>query len=175
MDESENKEQEFLKDKQNIPNKNIIGIVVLIIVLLIGGYFVFKNNLGRIGKEEQQEIKKETTIIPKVTQSPKNQLPKGFPENIPLNGKKDDFSGSYSLNYQGVEQGQKVIDFTSSKSVKDNFDFYKNWAKKNNWNILGEPYTENEARLILEQDNKFLNITIQIDEKETSKININYY
>lgn len=154
--------------------KTILVFLALVAIILLGWLVLFQKPI-KIPKEisNPKNIIPENVIMPQIIQAPEGALIQGFPD-IPLNGKKE-LTSSYALKYSGVDQERKVVDFTSSKSVKENFDFYKNWAEKNNWNILGEPYNENEARLILEKDSKFLNITIQKDEKETSKVNINYY
>lgn len=158
------------RNQKTILNNKTKIFAVLIIIAIFGVIFYGT----KVVKKEinDDELK---TIIPQIIHSQKDSVPQGFPKEIPLNGKKDELSDSYTLNYDGSKNSQRVIDFDSSASVKKNLNFYKNWAGKNKWNILGEPYIESEARLILERDNKFLSIAIQKDDKETSKININYY
>lgn len=103
--------------------------------------------------------------------------PQGFPD-IPLNGKEEILS-SYTLGYNnGKGTEQKVIDFLSAKSVKENFSFYGKWAKENGWKIIHQSNIvgiNKTARIILEKDAKFFTITIKEDSKAgKSAINISY-
>ena len=167
MDEQENKEQEFLKDKQNIPNKNVIG-VVLIVVVIVGGYFVFKNQTP---KSKQEEQKPKTVVIPQFARVSANnlqkELPINFPKEIPLNGKTKVLE-SYSATYPNLTAKQSTISFQSSKTPKENYDFYDKWAKDNEWKTLNSSQQENLMSLYFQKNQTTLNIVIN------NKINITY-
>lgn len=104
-----------------------------------------------------------------------NDMPQGFPD-VPLNGKIE-LNHSYTLTYKNQSQDQKIIDFASAKSVKENVDFYKDWAEKNNWDILYQSAdNEDEARLAIERNKRPLNITIikNKTKPEFSDINMSW-
>lgn len=105
----------------------------------------------------------------------KEELPQGFPE-VPLNGKKE-IMNSYTLAYAGLNQDQKTVDFISSVSVKQNFDFYKNWAEKNKFKILySTNNNDKEAKIIIEKNERpiYVSIIKHPADPEISKVNINY-
>lgn len=92
------------------------------------------------------------------------ELPFGFPD-IPLYNKKE-LTESYELAYKTSNSDQKVINFTSSKPVKDTFKFYKDWAPKNGWAVVHHLDNENESRLIIQKGKEIMNITIMKSNKE---------
>lgn len=110
--------------------------------------------------------------IPSVKKIDNSALPPGFP-SIPLNGK-EEIANSYIVQYGASNNDQKVVDFTSAKSVKENFDFYKKWTTEHNWKIFNEIQRPNESRLIIQKDKTFLNIVIQRDSIAGSNINMSY-
>lgn len=104
----------------------------------------------------------------------KEELPQGFPE-IPLNGKKEIMS-AYTLAYAGLNRDQKTVDFISSVSVKQNFDFYKNWAEENKFKILYKINNDKEAKIIIEKNERpiYVNIIQHPSDLKISKVNISY-
>lgn len=158
-------------------------IIIGVLVIIIGAVWF----LSRGEKEEKkpeinvsstQENKAATTdqenkiAAPEINTAKEDELPESFPD-IALNGKKK-LTSSYTLKYPGADQEQKVIDFTSANSVKENFAFYKDWAEKNGWNILHQLDNTEESRLIIEKDKKPLNIIIQKDAVASSKVNMSW-
>lgn len=94
-----------------------------------------------------------TGVAPKATdlESPRNfpepkktefglGFPVGFPLDIPIE-KDVKFTQSYRLDYPG--QNQLSVVFPSTKTVKENFGLYKDYAEKHGWNLSkGEEKSE---------------------------------
>ena len=163
----------------NMKISKIIGAVVLIIILLIGGFYVFKNKVWKIGQEKQQEIKLKNVVTPQITKIPEDKLqkemPVGFPKEIPLNGKTkviESYDAAYAQN-QNIKQA--TINFESSKSIKENYDFYSKWAKDNKWEIK-DSKQENPMSLYGQKNQTILNITIipKTSPNTKSEVNITY-
>lgn len=173
-------DQNFLeveKENKNNPNKNIITIIVLVALVGVAllGWLTLTGERPKAPESKTPESEVSIEVSPGIllTKTPnREQAPSGFPD-VPLNGKIK-VNNSYSLAYQNSNSEQKVIDFTSSKSVEENFAFYKSWAEKNEWNILHKLDNPKESRLIVEKDKKPLNIVIQKDAEASSKVNMSW-
>lgn len=98
-------------------------------------------------------------------------LPEGLAK-IPLNSKKE-IIRSYTLNYPQGEQKQGVINFISSKSVGENFKFYKNWATQNSWTILYQLENGRQSILNIKKEKTVLTISISQDNKNSGDSEIN--
>lgn len=157
-------------------NKKSILILILLLVFSLLFISLFtKKKVDKTVKIIKDPIAENlpqgvSLIKPKSAES----LPQGFPE-VPLNGKKF-ITNAYALSYEGQPQDQKVVDFVSSKSVKENFDFYKDWAEKNKWDILYELNNADKAIIVIRQDKNPININIvkDIADHAISKINMNF-
>ena len=110
--ERENKEQDFSQNGQDKPNRNIVGVIVLVIVLLVGGYFVFKNSGSK--RLKPQEIIPKPLVTPEVARISEDRLQKELPQDflkeIPLNGKVKIIE-SYSATYPNSTVKQSTISF----------------------------------------------------------------
>lgn len=151
-----------------------IGLVLAVALFFIGLVWLggWGGERGRQDQLNQIVQTRENIVAPQITKAKEGELPEGFPE-IPLNDKKE-FLTAYTLNYKTGSQDQKIIEFTSLKSVKENFDFYINWAGKNGWNILHQFDNSEVSRVIIEKDRRPLNITIQQDTELSSKVNMSW-
>ena len=183
MNEQENKNM-FAKQKsempsslQNNPNKNIIGIVVLIVVLIAGGFFVYKNKSWKFRKEN---IIPKNVVTPQVTKVSEDKLqkemPLGFPKDIPLNGKVkiiESYNAAYAQN-QNIKQS--TINFESKNTSKENYDFYSKWSKDNKWKVSSNSKQENLMSLYLQKNQTTLNITIipKTSSNTKSEVNVTY-
>ena len=170
-------DQDYLENK-NYPNKNIIGIVVLILVLAIGGYFVFKNSGSK--KIKPQEVIPKPVATPEIVRIPEDRLqkemPVGFPKELSFNGKIRTIE-SYSEGYaQNPNLKQATTKFNSSKTMQENYDFYLKWAKDNEWGIINSPKQDNLSSLYAQKNQATLNIVIipKISGKINSEVNITY-
>lgn len=164
---------ETFKTKSS-PNKNIIGIIVLIIVLLVGGFFVFKNRIAREPEGEKQEFK--NVALPQVARISEDNLqkemPEGFLESIPLNGKTKVIE-SYSVTYPNSTAKQATVIFQSSKTLKENKTFYEKWAKDNKWQI-NKAEQNKIVSFNFVKDNAFLTISLEELLNNTAKVTIVY-
>ncbi len=119
----------------------VLLIILTAIVVALVLYAVIKVGRDYLYKPTEPII---TGVAPEATDisSPRNypepqrtdfgmNLPVGFPIDIPIE-KDVQFTQSYSLDYPG--QRQLSIVFLSTKTVKENFDLYKNYAEKDGWN-----------------------------------------
>ena len=178
---------EFKSFRVQEGKSNIVYLLIVLAVALIAGLLIFagsrsnkpeispvagnktNNNLSKL---ETRDASNPEPLKVEVVPAKDGELPQGFPE-ISLNGKKE-LTSSYALQYPGADQEQKVIDFTSSNSVKENFAFYKDWAGKNGWKVMHESDNDQESRIIIEQDKKPLTITIKKDAGTSSKVNLSW-
>lgn len=154
-------------------------VLSLIIILIVGLFFIsffMKKKVDKTAEKVAQNpiTKNLPTGVSIANSKTPEGLPLGFPD-VPLNGKKR-IENSYTLAYAGQNQDQKIIYFLSEKSIKENFNFYENWAKKNNWNILYKINNNNSATIIVEQNKRPLNINIVKDSSDPkiSKVNMNW-
>lgn len=169
---------ETLKTKSG-SNKNIISVAVLIVVLLIGGFFVFKNKVGTEPPNQSENVPK-TVVTPEVVRIPEDrlqkELPVDFPKEMLFNGKIRTIE-SYGEGYaQNPNIKQATTKFNSSKSMQENYDFYLKWAKDNKWEITNSPIQDNLASLYGQKNQAILNIVItpKISGKIKSEVNITY-
>lgn len=139
----------------------ILLIVILILVLFEAGFFTIKIKRKEIEKNEQKNIiyKKPNPQknIPKVIMENQGKLSQIFPYNMPLYGQTEILE-SYTINYVSSKQTQGVYKFYSSKTIKEIFDFYKNWGEKNGWKILNTVLENNYQALFLGKENESLGV-----------------
>jgi len=176
--EQNNELQSLSENKQNNPNKNIAAVVVLVIVLVAGGYFIFQNKIWNL-KEKRMKDMPKNVVTPQIARVSANNLqkemPANFPKEIPLNGKIKVIE-SYSAAYPNSTTKQSTISFQSSKTSKENYDFYSKWAKDNKWEIKNSLKQENLMSLYLQKNQTVLNITInpKTSSNAKSEVNVTY-
>lgn len=179
----------LLKIQRGKINVFYLGIVAIVAAIVGAAIFSFAGNqpefFSYVFKKRQKQPAIEGTVeklpnqnlpqgVTMVKPDTKDALPQGFPE-VPLNGKKN-ITNAYTLNYEGQPQNQKVVKFVSSKSVKENFNFYKDWATKNNWSILHEFNNDDKAIIGARQNKNQLSINIEKDatDQKNSKVTISF-
>ncbi len=146
-----------------MPNqKKIFFIALAAAVIVLAVWIILSLPAGKNGQKE------ENIVTPQITQTLEGALPEGFPTDIPLNGKTA-ITQSYSATYPNSTAKQATISFTSSKSSKDNFAFYKKWASDNEWQIINQTDQDAIKSLYLKKDNSDINLVITPDS-----INISY-
>lgn len=159
-------------------SKKIIIILAIIIAAATGGYFLFifltltKPTAVKQAAENGIE-QKLATVTPQIIRSAPDRLPESFPENLPLYGKEkiiDSYNASYQVPGKNQAAKQASVVFKSSKSMKENYDYYANWAKENGWNIVNKADNEMLKFVYLRKNNnEDINITITKD-----KVSISY-
>lgn len=106
-----------------------------------------------------EEINKPT-VVPVVNKQ--GVLPEGFPVNIPLY---ENIQIAQSDSFKNTQDGgiaQSVVVYQSNKKVENTKKFYEDWAKKNNWQLIGSSInqTKTVAALSFSQENKRLEIRL---------------
>lgn len=166
-----------------------LGIVAIVAAIVGAAIFSLSSNQPEFfsyvfkKRQKQPAVEKNVEKLPRqnlpqgvtmVKPDTNDALPQGFPD-IPLNGKKN-ITNAYTLNYDGQQGNQKVVDFVSSQSVKENFDFYKNWVTKNKWNVLYELNNVDKAAIVAMKNRDSLNVSIVKDaaDQNISKVNISF-
>lgn len=158
--------------------KSRFYIIIIFSIFVITISYVMQLKKGNISVMESQTPDTSLLSTPKnfqgafIKKMDTSAAPPGFPD-IPLNGKKE-IENSYVLQYGALNKDQRVVEFTSVKSVKENNDFYKEWAGAHNWKIFNAIERFNESRLVMQKDKTFLNITIQKDLAGGSKVSMSY-
>lgn len=174
--------------KSNLLYLSIVAGVAIIVVAVIVEALGTREWTGETTTVRKQNKKIETpSVTPSVDETPplnepeiatvskvenKEELPPDFPK-IPLNGKKE-ITNNYTLNYVSSDSSQKVIEFSSSKSVKENTDFYKNWAEKNELRIIIANKEDSGYRLLVEKDKKPLSVIITKNDDSTSNVIVSW-
>ncbi len=138
----------------------IIGLSIFIIVVGIGTYFYF-NLIKRSPTVATNAISTEPTK----TDFGEN-LPIDFPTNIPVeSGVK--VNQSYSLDYIG--QKQLTIVFPSTKTIKQNYDLYTDFLKKDNWAVSNKYESITISSLYGTKERNDINVTISAGTGTSTK------
>ena len=151
-------EPNFILDPKNRP-----AFVLVLLAILLIAWSVWQSEV----KREESNI-----IIPKVTKTPKAELGKITPQNIPLNGKASVVE-SYSAEYPNSTAKQSTIVFTSFKTADENFDYYSKWAKDNDWQIVNSSRDSAVYSLSLKKPSERMVITINKGTITISYVNLN--
>jgi hypothetical protein len=137
----------------------VFFIVLAIIAVVIVLYAAIK-----IGRDHfllgNAPVKTDTAPVssPEPTKTEfADRFPTDFPSDIPIE-KDVKFTQSYSLDYPG--QKQLSIVFPSTKTVKENYDLYKDFLEKQGWNISNKGENTNLSFLYATKENMEMNVTI---------------
>jgi hypothetical protein len=104
--------------------KVVVFILVLIIIVAAGVYYFLKIS--------KQNIKTNVTVSKVFSVLPLTQTPSGFSTDFPKNGLVKVF-GSEEYNVGNDVEG--VLRFSSSKTLQENYTFYKNYFNKIGWTV----------------------------------------
>ena len=99
--------------------KEVFLIFVSLLVIVFLGFLVYSRR-GPAG--------------PELVYAPEGELAAGFAEELILDGNAV-LKGSYSIDYQKDNISQKTATFTSSLTLVQLFDKYKEYFEKNGWEI----------------------------------------
>lgn len=150
----------------NQNEKNLIRIFVVVLIL-----FFFLYLYINLQKSTNIVTEEHLTVSPAVisNDNPKKtnfgEIPSpDFPTNIPLEeGVK--INQSYSLDYIG--QKQLTIVFMSMKTIKENYNLYADFLKKDNWNISNKYESKDLASLYAVKGQNEINVTISSNDSNT--------
>ncbi len=132
----------------------VVGVIVLVAIIL-SVYFY---------STTKKQASAPVVVAPVSSPEPKktdfgNKAPDDFPSNIPVEqGAK--ITQGYSLEYPG--QKQLTIVFSSTKTIKQNYDLYAAFLKKDGWTISNKYESANVSSLYGVKGNNDINVTISI-------------
>ena len=121
---------------------------------------------------DKRNVRDSEIIRPIVTETPRDQVGKVTPQNIPLNGAAD-ITQSYNAEYPDSAAKQSTIVFTSLKTPDENFYFYLKWAKENDWQIVNSSRDSAVYSLSLKKPSERMVITINKGTITISYVNLN--
>lgn len=135
-----------------------ITFIIAVALLLIGLVWL-------IGGKENWQGKKNLIYLSALLEKEniKIAMPEGFPKNLPLIE-----PANISRAYLRDEPAKDItIEIESKKSAKENYDYYLNYGRKNNWQIA-EARKANDTsagKLLLRKENLTLSFSFT-DKKE---------
>lgn len=156
-------------------NKILITSLVVLAVVAVG-YLIFSNSNNQIANESIQppeqspapdQAKDQSPAQPeenqvKIQEVAKNELPKDFPSDIPLEA-----GAEITLNFNTIiptGELQATREFISAKTVTENLVLYKKILTENGWNITSTNEKSTVGSLIFADKGKNrLNIRVYID------------
>lgn len=159
--------------KQDAPQWRIYGFFVIGILALISIVLLIQNDIGKKNKADNTPDQPDNLIVPNIVRAEPNEVAEGFPKELVLNSKIE-ITESYSATYPNSPAKQVTVEFTSSKSADKNFDFYKNWAETNGWQIINADRTKPPVySLYLKKPGEQVNITINKGTITISYVELN--
>lgn len=163
-------------------NKNLIIIGVIV---LIGGYFLFSRTIGRSALERSAErrfeeetggkadfdfedgesrFEFETEEGGKVVIDQQGGLPADFPSDIEI------YPGSDVTAYVSMDS-EEVVGFntslSTSDSVEDGFNFYVSSLESNGWDVVSKASATDYSAVSAKKDNRTVTIGITTDGDNT--------
>lgn len=144
----------------NDDKKTILMVTVSLAILTVFALiFIWSGKIPYFQKSETSGPAELPIITPIITQALEGQTAEGLPQDFPLNGKTK-ITESYSATYPNSTAKQATVVFDSSKTPKQNYDFYSKWAKDNQWNTINQSDEEALKSLYLKKGIEDVNITI---------------
>lgn len=143
-----------------------VGVVVLVVITIIA-YNQSMNNRAPlpVGQGTEEQIEPQKTDFG-------TQIPSDFPTDIPFEeGAK--VEQSYGIDYSG--QKQLTVVFASAKTVGENYAFYSDLLKEQNWDISNKYETEEISSLYGAKKDNDINVTISegVTSGSKSQVSIN--
>lgn len=149
-------------------NKSILWLMAVLILLAAGlygySYFTTKEFTGNSGTTQHGKV--TTTLVPE------DRLPKNFPSSIPLEA-----GAAVTVNQNSVDlNGNQVAsrEFVSSKTIWENFTFYKEVLEKEGWTITSTSDKETQKVIFATKGKQEVNIRCYgSSDARTSRVAIN--
>lgn len=139
-------------------------LVIVLIVLAVAalGFKAWWGNRSwtKNGSESANQGQNSQAPAPKIEKVDATQLPSGFPADMPL--EKD---AKIDQNFNATAEGktQATRKFVSQKTLKENFDIYKDWLTKNGWTIIATLDVEEVKSIGAQKGADSVNISITKD------------
>lgn len=139
--------------------------LVIVLALISFGIAIWQKRVS----EKHLDLPGTTSIIvPKIIKAQPKELPENFPDFIPIKGK-NEIDRAYDASYPNSSLKQGTTILNSQKSQKENYDFYRQWAADNQWEIINYLDSGPVWSLYLRKDNEDINLTFS-----AGSINISY-
>lgn len=146
----------------------ILGLIILLLILAGAGayYFGYLDKFVDL-KTEQEKSPAASLAENQLLTLPPEQLPEGFPEGITFEGETKILHSSNA----GLSDGRLAASrtFESSKTVLENFEFYKNLLTKEGWKINNTFEDQSDSRTIF-ASKADTQLTVSIGKNLTSGI-----
>ncbi len=142
----------------------VVGLVVLLLVILAVYFYLYP-----LSKTDPLAVTPVSIPEPVKTDFG-TKAPPDFPTNIPLE-KEATINQSYALGYTG--QKQLTIVFSSAKTIKQNYDLYAAFLKKDAWRVTNNYESATVSSLYGIKGNNEINITISNGTATTTKSQVN--
>lgn len=162
----------------NTKTRIIISILTILVLtgVAAGGYYLQQKNKLATPDLQINPPALEIEKIPKEVKIPEPErsdfgtnIPSEFPSDI-LIEKDAVVQQSYSLTYEG--QKQLSIVFVSQKTVKENFNLYRDFLEKQAWRVVNEYESETLSSLYGNREKNDINVTISGNSPTESQISI---
>lgn len=149
--------------------------LLLLVAVLFGLLFVAIQLSGQpLGqgssfdaKKDQQEAKTITTEIPK------NQLPQGLPQDLPIEEHVQITNNSTSRTQQGSLSSSRT--YLSTKSLAENYKIFSDYFKANKWEIISDINNDTYKFLAAKQGYKTLLINLNTTpQSEKTTVSVGY-
>ena len=139
------------------------------IVILIGGVAVLAVGVWLLGWKveklgEAPAGLPENIAIPVISEKGESEIMQSLPEGLVLNAKTA-LIQSYGASYPESNVKQTTVVFESSKSAKENYDFYSKWARDNKWEAVNKSEEGGARFLYLRKENEDMNMVIISGDK----------
>jgi ABC-type glycerol-3-phosphate transport system permease component len=147
-------------------NKNTkitIYVVVAIVVLMIITLIVVSSNKNKSVTQKQLPPAKVVNV--QSVDAQKGQIVDGFPQAAVEKGNTIDSSFKFS---EGTGTSSYHTNFTSSKSVQDEYNYYTSFLKSQKLSVSSEKYTPELASIFAYDSSQNVNVTITKQPKSTS-------
>lgn len=135
----------------------IAVLLVLYVTIKVGKEYLYKPTEMMTGVPPKDADTSHTTFPEPEKIDFGASFPTDFPADIPTE-KDAKLTQSYSLDYP--EQKQLSIFFDSTKTVKENYALYSDYAKKEGWNILNTEEKSNLSFLYATKESMEMNVTV---------------
>ena len=136
-----------MENKESKPLRIVIAAIVIGVAAL--GYFYWNDF------EKGEQDKKDLEVV----QMRSDSSPQGFPSDLSLNAKIGK-SNAYTVKYPESLLEQGTVKFNTSVTEEENFKFYLEWARENNWTIVNSDEIKPVYSLYLKKSSEEINVTI---------------
>ncbi len=137
-------------------------------VLLAAGVVVALK-LKNKNKPAEQQTQNEPQAIINRQEVPKTERPANVPKDIPVE-KSAEITANNNIEFNGIKEGQ--TQYTSNKTLAENYKTYMDYLAKNNWEIVSNMDTENFKAITARKNGETFSGIFDLNST-TGKVNVN--